>query len=179
LKQLLTNFSTSIDVINETIGNTLAWCTIACVITCFLVVILRYVFAVGFPWMQELYVWFHAITFMGGAGFVLLHSGHVNVDILYGKLCNQRKAWVDIFGTIVFLLPWMIVLMMTSFDFIIASWKISEPSSQTNGMPALYLLKSLIAFFCVVTLLQGLSTIAKRTLIILEFREAKKGQNNG
>ncbi len=179
MKQLLLKFSASVDTANEAIGNGLAWCTLACVLTCFLVVVLRYIFSIGFPWMQELYVWFHAITFMGGAGFVLLHGGHVNVDIFYTKLKKHNRALVDILGTLFFLLPWMIVLMITSFEFIVASWKIAESSSQTDGMPGLYVLKTLIAFFCLVIILQGLSTIAKRTIIILEFRDLQKDKRNG
>ena len=66
----------------------------------FTVVVLRYAFDTGYPWMQELYVWQHAMVFMAGAGYTFLHRGHVNVDVVYGKLGDRGKAWVDILGTL-------------------------------------------------------------------------------
>ena len=71
---------------------------------------LLYAFSIGFPWLQELYVWQHAAVFMAGAGYTMLHRGHVNVDVLYGQLNERRRAWVDILGTIFFLFPWLAIL---------------------------------------------------------------------
>ena len=77
----LHRFVKGVDVVNDWIGRTVAWLTLGCVLTCFAVVVLRYAFNVGFPWMQELYVWQHAAVFMAGAGYTMLHRGHVNVDV--------------------------------------------------------------------------------------------------
>lgn len=154
------------DAVNDWIGRAVAWLTLGCVLTCFSVVVLRYGFSVGFPWMQELYVWQHAVVFMAGAGFTFLHRGHVNVDIAYSKFAPRTKAWVDIVGTLVFLLPWMAVLAWTSSQFILSSWSILEPSSQTNGMPGLFVLKTMIWLFCGVVTLQGLALIARRALYL-------------
>ena len=72
-----------VDALNDWVGRTVAWLTLGCVLTCFTVVVLRYGFDIGFPWMQELYVWQHAAVFMAGAGYTFLHRGHVNVDLLF------------------------------------------------------------------------------------------------
>ena len=101
----LRGFVRGIDAINDWIGRAAAWLTLGCVLTCFAVVVLRYAFGIGFPWMQELYVWQHAAVFMAGAGYTMLHRGHVNVDVLYGRLNPRGKAWIDILGTLVFLFP--------------------------------------------------------------------------
>ena len=162
----LETFVTAADAINEWIGRAIAWLTVGCVLTCFLVVALRYGFSIGFPWMQELYVWQHAVVFMAGAGFTFLHGGHVNVDIAYTRFSPRTKAWVDILGTCLFLLPWMAVLAWTSSQFILSSWDILEPSSQTNGMPGFFILKSMIWVFCGVLTLQGLALVSRRTLFL-------------
>lgn len=162
----LAAFVTVVDTANDWIGRAVAWLTLGCVLTCFLVVLLRYGFSIGFPWMQEIYVWQHAVVFMVGAGFTLLHGGHVNVDIAYSRFTPRTKAWVDIVGTIIFLLPWMAVLAWTSSQFVLASWAILEPSSQANGMPGLYVLKTTIWVFCGVISLQGLALIARRVLFL-------------
>jgi TRAP-type mannitol/chloroaromatic compound transport system permease small subunit len=155
-----------IDAINEWVGRSVAWLTLGCVLTCFTVVVLRYVFGVGFPWLQELYVWQHAAVFMAGAGYTMLHHGHVNVDVLYGRMSPRRRAWVDILGTLLFLFPWLAIMAFTSAPFVLSSWSIREPSSTAGGMPGLYMLKSLIWVFCALLFLQGLALIGRRALFL-------------
>ena len=112
--EALKGFVRAVDAVNEWVGRTVAWLTLGCVVTCFAVVVLRYLFDLGFPWLQELYVWQHAAVFMAGAGYTMLHDGHVNVDVLYGRFGARGRAWVDILGTLVFLFPWLAVIALTS-----------------------------------------------------------------
>lgn len=156
----------AIDTLNEWVGRAVAWLTLGCVITCFAVVVLRYAFDIGYPWMQELYVWQHAIVFMAGAGYTFLHRGHVNVDVVYGRLGQRARARVDIAGTLFFLFPWLLVLAITAAPFVLASWDVREASSTANGMPALFVLKSMLWVFCALLFLQGLALIARRTLFL-------------
>jgi TRAP-type mannitol/chloroaromatic compound transport system permease small subunit len=162
----LKGFVGGVDALNDWIGRTVAWLTLACVLTCFAVVVLRYGLGLGFPWLQELYVWQHATVFMAGAGYTMLHRGHVNVDVFYGRLGARGRAWIDIAGTLVFLFPWLAVVAVTSAPFVLSSWSIREPSSTANGMPGVFLLKSLLWVFCAVLLLQGLALIARRVLFL-------------
>ena len=164
--EALRSFVRGIDALNDWVGRTTAWLTAGCVVTCFAVVVLRYAFNLGYPWLQELYVWQHATVFMAGAGYTMLHRGHVNVDVLYGRLDARRQAWVDILGTLVFLFPWLAVIAVTSAPFVLSSWAIREGSSAADGMPAVYLLKSLLWVFCLVLFLQGLALVARRGLFL-------------
>ncbi|HXV22957.1 MAG TPA: TRAP transporter small permease subunit, partial [Alphaproteobacteria bacterium] len=116
-----------IDRINEVVGRAVAFLTLGAVLVCLLVVVLRYVFSVGFIWLQELYVWQHAAVFMLGAGYTLLHGGHVRVDILYARMSPRRRAAVDLAGTMVFLLPWLGVLLYYGTPFLLLSWRLLEP----------------------------------------------------
>lgn len=154
------------DALNDWVGRSVAWLTLGCVLTCFAVVVLRYGFDLGFPWMQELYVWQHAAVFMAGAGYTLLHRGHVNVDVLYGQASERGRAWIDIIGTLVFLFPWLAVVAVTSAPFLLTSWRIQEASGTANGMPAVYLLKSLLWVFCALLFVQGLALITRRGLFL-------------
>ena len=164
--KVLEQFVRGADAINRRIGQLVAWLTLGCVLTCFTVVVLRYAFNMGYTWLQELYVWQHAFAFMIGAGYTFLIRGHVSVDVLYTKMSARRKAWVDIMGTVVFLLPWLVVLAYTSAPLLLSSWFIGEGSAQPGGMPAVYLLKSVIWVFCAVVGLQGLALIARRILFL-------------
>lgn len=156
----------AIEALNEWTGRLVAWLTLGCVATCFAVVVLRYAFGVGYPWMQELYVWQHAIVFMVGAGYTMLHRGHVNVDVVYGRLGERGRAWLDVFGTLLFLFPWLAVLAVTSAPFVLASWRIRETSNTSDGMPAVYLLKSVIWVFCLLLFLQGLVVLVRRVALL-------------
>jgi TRAP-type mannitol/chloroaromatic compound transport system permease small subunit len=160
----------AIDMLNEVVGRVVAWLTFGTVSVCFLVVILRYVFSIGFVWLQELYVWQHAIVFMLGAGYTFLHGGHVRVDIFYARMSPRRRAIVDLFGTLVFLLPWLAVILYYGMPFLTLSWRLLEPSSQAGGLPGYFLLKSVIPTFCVLVGLQGLA-LAARSLLVLSGRE--------
>jgi TRAP-type mannitol/chloroaromatic compound transport system permease small subunit len=163
---VLESFVRGIDALNDRIGRAVAWLTAGCVVTCFTVVVLRYAFDTGYPWMQELYVWQHAVVFMAGAGYTMLHRGHVNVDVVYGRLGERGRAWIDILGTLLFLFPWLAVLAFVARPFVLSSWAIREASSTAQGMPALYLLKSMLWVFCALLLLQGLALIVRRALFL-------------
>ncbi len=159
-------FVHAIDGLNEWVGRAVAWLTAGCVLTCFAVVVLRYFFDTGYPWLQELYVWQHAAVFLAGAGYTMLHRGHVNVDVVYGRLGARARAWVDVGGTLLFLFPWLAVLALTSAPFVLESWRIREISSTADGMPAVYLLKSLLWVFCGLVFLQGLALLVRRGLFL-------------
>ena len=163
---VLAGFVRGVDTVNEWVGRTVAWLTAGCVLTCFAVVVLRYAFDIGYPWMQELYVWQHAAVFMAGAGYTMLHRGHVNVDVVYGRFGARRQAWIDILGTLVFLFPWLAVIAVTSVPFVAESWRIREASATADGMPGVFLLKSLLLVFCAALFLQGLALIARRSLYL-------------
>lgn len=166
----LAAFVRGVDWLNERVGRVVAWLTLATVLICAVVVFLRYAFSIGFIWLQELYVWTYAVLFMVGAGYTLLHGGHVRVDIFYAAASRRKQAIVDLFGTLLFLLPWLAVIAWTSWPYVRASWSIGEASAQTGGMPGLYLLKTVLLIFCALLGLQALALLG-RSILVLSGRE--------
>ena len=81
----------ALDRVGESAGRAFAWLTLACVLVCFAVVVLRYGFNLGYIWMQELYVWLHAIVFTGCAGYALKHDKHVRVDVFYARMSERGR----------------------------------------------------------------------------------------
>ena len=138
------------------------------VIVTFIVVIMRYVFDAGLIWMQESVVWMHAVVFMLGAAYTLHAEEHVRVDIFYRTISERRRAWVDLVGVIVFLMPLCVFLAWASFDFVTQSWRIGESSRESGGLPYPFipLLKSVLLLMPVAVALQGVSLCLKsvRTL---------------
>lgn len=156
--------------LNKVLGQVFSWLTLGIVLICFLVVVLRYLFSIGFVWMQDLYVWMNAVMFTGIAGFTLFRNGHVRVDIFYRQASLRFKAWVDLIGFFIFMLPFGGVILFWSWGFVERSWKYWEGSRNIGGMPGLYVVKSFIVIFAVVILLQGLS-MALRSILVLANRE--------
>jgi TRAP-type mannitol/chloroaromatic compound transport system permease small subunit len=169
----------SIDRFNEQVGRGVSWLTLTMVLIAFAVMLLRYVFAIGWVWMQESYVWLHGVVFMLGAGYTLLHDGHVRVDIFYRGAPPRRKALVDLFGSLLLLLPVVVLIFSVSFDYVADSWMRLEESREAGGLKGLFLLKSVILAFCVVLGLQGLA-LAGRSLLILrghpDFRPGEEAE---
>ncbi len=168
---MIAGFVRRIDKLNNIIGNGIAWLTLAMVLTTFVVVILRYVYAIGWVWMQESYVWLHGIVFMIGAGYTLLHDGHVRIDIIYRPAGRRYKAWIDILGSLLLLLPMVVLVFLMSADYVAASWSNLEESREAGGLPGLFLLKTVIPAFCLLLGLQGLALAARSLLILSGHRD--------
>jgi len=146
-----------IDSINEWVGKLVSWLLVVMVLNVFLVVVLRYVFGYGAIWMQELYVWSHAIVFLLAAGYTLLHKGHVRIDLIYREASNKYKAIIDLLGTVFFALPVMYFIFIKSFPMVERSWKVFEKSAEAGGLPGLFLFKSVLLVFSLLFGLQFFS----------------------
>jgi TRAP-type mannitol/chloroaromatic compound transport system permease small subunit len=127
----------------------------------FIVVTLRYVFDLGWIWMQESVIWLHAAVFMLAAAYTLKHDEHVRVDIFYRRLDARKRAWVDVVGTAVMLLPMMGSLIYLSWDYVTVSWSIREGSREAGGLPFPFvpLLKTLIPVTAGLICVQGIANL--------------------
>jgi TRAP-type mannitol/chloroaromatic compound transport system permease small subunit len=147
----------ALDAFARMTGHAVAWLTLAMVLTAIAVVILRYGFGIGLIWLQESVTWMHAAVFMLGAAWTLGQDGHVRVDILYRGWPARRQALVDLAGTVFLLLPTCGYLLYESLPYVASSWRVLERSREAGGLPALYLLKSVIPLMAALLALQGVA----------------------
>lgn len=160
----------TIDQVNRAVGRSVAWLALAMVLVQFAVVLLRYVFAVGFVPMQEAVWHMHGLVFMLGAGYTLLHDGHVRVDVIYRRADPIYKARTDLLGSVVFIIPICALTLYVSWDYVLRSiydfengvW-ILESSPEFGGLPLIWAYKAVIWVFAVTLALQGVSVAAKAT----------------
>lgn len=148
-----------LDRISAAVGRAAAWLTLFMVIVTFVVVVMRYVFDAGLIWLQESVIWMHAAVFMLGAAYTLRDEEHVRVDVFYRKMSARRRAWVNMTGVVIFLLPLCLFLAWNSFDFVTQSWRIREMSRESGGLPypLIPMLKSILLLMPLAVALQGLS----------------------
>ena len=153
----LKSLSLRLDRIAELVGNAAAWMALALVLVTFTVVMLRYLFQLGWIAMQESILYLHASLFLLGAAYTLKKDGHVRVDIFYRGFTAKRKALVDLLGSLLLLLPVCSFLLWTSWDYVTIAWSIHEGSQEAGGLPYVYLLKTLIPVAVLLLILQGIS----------------------
>lgn len=162
----LDSFATRIDNFNELVGLTTAWLAIIMVMVQFTVVVMRYVFGVGSIMMQEAVIYMHAFLFLIGAGYTLLHGGHVRVDVFYRDAMPRKKAIIDLIGVFVFLVPVCIIILWFTLPYVLNSWAVFEGSKETSGIQGVFILKSTILAFAVLVILQGVSMALRCILTI-------------
>jgi TRAP-type mannitol/chloroaromatic compound transport system permease small subunit len=131
-------------------------------------VIMRYVFNTSFVFMAELEWHVFAFIFLMGAGYTLLHDGHVRVDIFYSAMDRKKQAYINFFGVILFLLPSCYLVLTTTIPWVINSYQVGEMSINPGGIPARFLLKAVVPVGYFLMLIQGASLFLKSLLIILE-----------
>lgn len=156
----------AIDALNYRIGRAVMWLAVLMASVQFVNVILRYVFAVGFISLQQSVWYMHGLLFMVGAGFALMADGHVRVDVIYREARPRVKAWIDLLGSLLLLLPVCIATFWLSRSYVLNSWRILEGSSEVAGIPAIFLLKTTIWAFALLLGLQGIA-LALRAFIAL------------
>ena len=134
-------------------------------VTC-LVVIMRYGLDMGSVFLQDVVLYLHGGLFLLGAAFALNRGAHVRVDIIYRNLSESRKALVDLLGNLIFLQPVCWTILLYSWGYVEFSWRIMEVSPEPDGLPFVYIQKSLLIAVAILLSLQSFSEILKSYLTI-------------
>ncbi len=157
-----------IDAFTDRSGRLLAWLALGMALVTALVVVLRYGFNIGSIMAQEAVIYIHGSLFMLGAAYALKTGAHVRVDIFYRDFSPRARAWVNSLGGIVFLLPLCVFIFFSSFNYVADSWAIREVSPEPGGIPAVFMLKSLIPLMAINLFLQGLAETLRSALVLVE-----------
>jgi TRAP-type mannitol/chloroaromatic compound transport system permease small subunit len=154
---MLTAFADRIDRANGMLGRAVAWLLVAVVAVQFALVVMRYVFGAGSIWLSESVIYGHAAVFLLAAGWALRDNIHVRVDIFYADAAPRTKAWIDLLGALLLLLPFTLAVLWLAWPYAARSWAILERSHESSGIPAVFLFKSLIPLFALTLGLQGIA----------------------
>jgi len=177
MKRFLMKVVKVIDKINEFFGEIACWlCTILVCVVCY-DVFNRYLFNHTNPAMYELEWHIYAVIFLISAGFGLKYDQHVRVDLTYAKFSKRTKAWVNLIGAFVFLIPFCILVFYATKDWVYNSWKIREASPDPGGLPARYILKSFVPFGFFLLMLQGFAEAIKSYFFLFGSEKEKRELN--
>tara|TARA_R110002073_G_scaffold28621_5_gene90714 strand:+ start:73 stop:618 length:546 start_codon:yes stop_codon:yes gene_type:complete len=164
----LQKLARALDSFSEATGRIISWLTLCLVVMQFAIVIGHYIFHVGEIFLQESLLYMHSMIFLGAAAYTLRHNGHVRVDVFYCHFGEKTKAWVNLLGTLFFLLPVAGFIGWMAWPYVMDSWQSLEGSIESSGIQAVYLLKSMILFFAVTVLLQGFSLLLHSVLTLCD-----------
>ena len=170
----MSKLSNFIDLLTEQVGKLIAWLTLILVAIIGVDVLLRYAFNKSTAALFEIEWHLFAILFLVGAGYTLRHDKHVRVDVFYSRFSEKTKAWVNLIGAILFLIPFCIVVIKTSIPFVTASYQIMESSADPGGLPYRFIVKSFIPIGMSFLLLQGISESLKSLNIILNTKRLEQ-----
>jgi TRAP-type mannitol/chloroaromatic compound transport system permease small subunit len=149
-----------IDKVTDVVGRSIAWLTTLMAVATVGVVILRYGFDQGAIMLQESITYLHGLVFMLGIPYALKENAHVRVDLLYSRWSERTRTMIDLGGHVLFLIPVALFILLYSWDYVAASWRILEGSPEVGGIPAVFVLKSLLPLMAGALLLQGCSEAA-------------------
>lgn len=163
------------DTLNEKIGLFMGWLTTLLVLNVFYDTVMRYAFNKGHIWLQEMEWHIFSVIFLIGAAYTLKYDGHVRVDIIYTNLSTKTRAWIDLAGTFLFLIPFCLIVILSTWGFIVNSWAVQETSPDPGGLPMRYILKTMIPLGFILLIGQGLSEAGK-SLLILTGKQEEGGE---
>lgn len=156
----------AIDTVTTSFGGAVRWFALGLVIVTAIIVIQRYVFGYASTKLQESVIYMHALLFLLASASALLNGGHVRVDVFYSKATERGKAWVDLFGTYLALMPTSFLILWSSTGYMASTWRILERSRESDGLAFVFLLKTAIPLFAVLMILQGFSMAARAAMTL-------------
>ena len=172
-RDLLIGFSIRAGQIAVTACQPIRWLALAMVVLTMGIVLLRYAFGSGSVLMQESVMYMHGIFFMLAIPMGIANNSHVRVDIIYNNLSEKKRAFIDLLGHCLFLLPVAAFIFFISFTYVENSWSITEESSEVGGIPGVFLLKTLLPVTAALIFVQGLASVAAQAALLLN---AEKGE---
>jgi len=163
--ETLLKISRAIDGLNEKIGRLTYWLVLVAVLISAGNAVIRYAFNMSSnAWLEIQWYLFSAI-FLFCAGYTLLHNQHIRIDVVTGRFSKRVQAWIDIFGTIFFLLPMAVTIMWLSWPVFVDTYQRHEVSSNAGGL-VIWPARLLVPIGFLLLILQGLSELIKRVAFL-------------
>jgi TRAP-type mannitol/chloroaromatic compound transport system permease small subunit len=157
--------SRAIDALNERVGRVVLWLVLAMVLVSAGNAVSRYLFNFSSNAFLEMQWYLFALVFLLCAGYTLLHNEHIRIDVVTSRFSARTRAWIDVFGTVVFLLPVALYITWLSWPIFVNAWVSGEVSSNAGGLvrwPA----RLVIPVGFLLLSLQGLSELIKRVAFL-------------
>lgn len=156
-----TSFSRLIDAALVKIGQWASWVWLVLLVVIVLNVLLRYVFDEGYIEFEEIQWHLYSVGFLLGLSYAYQADAHIRVDVLHERFPPRLKAWIELYGIVLFLLPFIALVLVFSVPFVIQSYRLGEVSQAPGGLPYRWLIKAVLPAGFVLLLLAVLARLSR------------------
>ncbi len=164
-----TRFSRIVDTIIIKLGRIVSWVWLLLLGVIVLNVTMRYVFGEGRIEFEEIQWHLYSIGFLIGLSYALQSDGHVRVDVLHERFGPRTKAWIELIGLSVFLIPFCILLIRYGIPFAAYSYSVGEVSDAPGGLAYRWVIKSMLALGMALLLIAALSRLSRASALLFGF----------
>jgi TRAP-type mannitol/chloroaromatic compound transport system permease small subunit len=175
---LLLNLSQRIDKFNELVGKGTFWLVLVMTVICASNATVRFIFNFSSNGLLEIQWYLFAAVFLLGSAYTLQRNEHVRIDVIAGKLSAKGQAWIDIIGTLFFLLPMVVTVLWLSLPLVAESIKISEMSANAGGLIR-WPVKLVLPVAFTLLAFQGISELIKRIAFLQGLIEDPNTKHKG
>lgn len=155
----------SLNKITDIVGSITAVVMLLMMLNVFFDVVARYVFSNSSVGMQELEWHFFSVMFLFGIAYALKEEAHVRVDFIYDRLSDKKRAVINIVGTILFLLPFALLIIFGSYEYVFDAYDVNEISEDPGGLTHRWIIKAMIPLSFIFLLLSAVGYILKNIRI--------------
>ena len=159
--KILLRLSGLIDALTERVGHLSYWLILVAVLISAGNALMRYAFNISSNAWLEIQWYLFSAVFLFCAGYALLHNQHVRIDVISGRMSRRARAWIDVFGTLFFLLPMSIAIMWMSWPVFVQAYELQEMSGSAGGL-IVWPARLMVPLGFLLLSLQGISELIKR-----------------
>lgn len=179
----LLHIARGVDRLNGWIGAGLRWLALAMVLIGAYNALARYAsryagVQLSSNALNELQWYLFSVIFLLGAAYALEKDVHVRVDVLYSSLSDKGRAWIDLLGSLLFLIPFAVLMLVVTWPAVVNSWSIRETSPDPGGL-ARYPIKALILVSFGLLVLQGLAQVVKQVAVLRGMERPDEPKHEG
>ena len=150
-----------IDRLIEWTGKTISWLSLLLVLVIVVVSLFRYFFSITAAASFEIEWHLFGALFLVAAAYTWQKDKHVRVDVFYNHFSAKTKAWINLIGTCLLLMPFAFVTFYESLSFVATSFNILERSPDPGGLPFRFMIKAMIPVGFFLLMLAGVSSVLK------------------
>ena len=177
----LLGYTRFMDNLSERVGKLVSWLILGAVLVSTINALMRYTFNIGSNAFLELQWYLFAAVFLLGSAWTLKRNEHIRIDVVVGRFSPRAHAWIDVFGTVFFLLPLCAVILWNGTPFFLESLKSGEMSSNAGGL-IIWPAKMLIPLGFLLLTMQAIAELIKRIAFLqgrIDGKEFEKAGHHG
>ncbi len=156
-----TRLSRVLDGVLQAIGSMTSWTWVVLMTVIIINVGMRYLFNEGRIEFEEIQWHLYAIGWLFGLSYCFVADDHVRVDLIHDQLSLKSQAWIELFGILLLLTPFLIIVIWYSVPFILYSWQVGEVSDSPGGLPYRWIIKSVLFIGFALLALATLSRLSR------------------